>query len=234
MYMNREQVDGVNDSLFGGSFGIVAAAHELKSPVALIRQLALEIERSGVDTTQQELLAQIKLLSERSLRLTASLTKAQHLRDLSLFPLEPVNPQQLCEEVAHELFPLYRAHERTLRVRARRTPPLVIANRDLLRRILLQFGDNALHYTGSDAVTFSTWQRKGQVLVGLRDYGIQTSPGGYGHQNGAAGRPQGSGIGLRLAEQFAEAMNGQLGRKRHARGMTFYITMQPSEQLSLL
>lgn len=222
-------VRGVSDLFSNGSFGVVAAAHELKAPVALIRQLVLELEAEATDATQQELLRQILLTAERSLRLTTSLTRAASLGDPVLFPLEPINAQQLCEEVAHELTPLYAAHQRSLEVKTRRSPPVAIANRDLLRRILLQFGDNALHYAGKDSVQFATWQQGESVLVGLRDYGILPP-----HKNDLGGRPHGSGLGLQLVDIFAKSMNGQLGVRRHRTGMTFYVRMQLSEQLSLL
>lgn len=223
------QMRGSDDLSQDRSFGVVAAAHELKAPVALIRQLALELETNAETPLNSELLRQIILVSERSLRLTSSLTRAASLRDQTLFPIEPVNAQQLCEEVAHELSALYAAHNRTLQVKSRRTPPLVIANRELLRRILLQFGDNALHYAGDQTVVYSTWQQRDRVQVGLRDFGIHTTKGVQ-----TTGRPHSSGLGLQLVEVFAQAMNGNVGVMRHRAGMTFYVDMQASEQLSLL
>lgn len=227
--MSMGQGRGASDSLFDGSFGIVAAAHELKAPVALIRHLALELEQVDHPTERAELLQQIVLMSERSLRFTSSLTKAARVDEATLFPTEPINAQQLCEEVAHELFGLYAAQERAIRVATRRHPPLVIANRELLRRILLQFGDNALHYTGSRPVTFGVWRQRERVQVGLRDYGLHTAQGTV-----ETGRSHSSGIGLQLAERFAQAMQAHLGVTRHRQGMTFYVDMHASEQLSLL
>ena len=227
--MSTGQKRGSVDPSQDGSFGLVAAAHELKAPVALIRQLALELESYAEASLHSELLRQIILVSERSLRLTTSLTRATSLQDQTLFPIEPVNAQQLCEEVAHELSPLYSAHERTLEVKTRRSPPVVIANRELLRRILLQFGDNALHYAGDQPVVYGTWLQRDRVQVGLRDFGIHTTRGAQ-----ITGRPHSSGLGLQLVEVFAHAMNGSFGVTRHRTGMTFYVDMQASEQLSLL
>jgi len=47
-------------------------------------------------------------------------------------------------------------------------------------------------------------------------------------------RPQSSGLGLYIAGQFADAMNGRIGVTRHRDGATFYVDLQASKQLSLL
>ena len=52
--------------------------------------------------------------------------------------------------MAHEFTPLYTASGRTIRVTSRYRPILAVANRDLLRRIILNFADNALHYADDE------------------------------------------------------------------------------------
>ena len=47
-------------------------------------------------------------------------------------------------------------------------------------------------------------------------------------------RPQSSGLGLYIASQFADCMNGKIGFIRHRDGSTFYVDLQASRQLSLL
>lgn len=121
------------EALFADVSFAVTAAHELKAPLALVRQLALSLESGLItDASQRErMLQQITLVSERALRLTTDLSRSSRLGD-SLFDLEPINPQQLCEEVAHELTPLYKARGREIRVADRHRQILAVANRDLL------------------------------------------------------------------------------------------------------
>lgn len=238
-----------DDAQWGAMLGdvpfIVAAAHELKAPLALVRQLSLYLESGEVSPEERaELLRQVTLTSERALRLTTNLSRAQRLED-SLFSLEPVNPQQLCEEVAHELAPLYAAKGREIRVKARRRQPLVVANRDLLRRIILNFGDNALHYAETDEPVLldTTYSHQGErVRIGVRDYGPALAPDAWrrlASQLGSAAyvlhdRPQSSGLGLYVSHQFAQAMHGAIGATRHRDGVTFYVDMHASMQLRLL
>ncbi len=232
------------DGLFADLSFAVTAAHELKSPLALVRQLALSLE-SGMITDpdqQQRMLQQITLVSERALRLTTDLSRSSRLEG-SLFDLEPLNPQQLCEEVAHELTPLYKAHGREIQVASRHRQILAVANRDLLRRIMLNFGDNALHYADSSApVELRASLRAGIIRIGVRDFGpavpvdiwqrLQQTVGSSAQPLHA--RPQSSGLGLLVAGQFAQAMNGRIGASRHRDGATFYVDIDASTQLSLL
>jgi signal transduction histidine kinase len=224
---------------------LVTAAHELKSPLSLVRQLALGLEAGNVAPEEQErILRQIVLTSERALRLTTDLSRSSRLED-SMFDLEPINPQQLCEEVAHELTPLYAARGRQIQVASHRRSMLVVANYDLLRRIMLNFGDNALHYTDSSApVQLRARIQDGgkRIRLGVRDYGPAVPADAWRRLQDSLGtrtqalhsRPQSSGLGLYVAGQFASAMHGQIGATRHRDGATFYVDIDASTQLSLL
>ena len=223
---------------------LVAAAHELKAPLALIRQLSLSLERGVIDDESQRMLRQITLTSEKGLRLTSDLTRTTRLED-SLFTLETINSRQLLEEVVHELTPLYKARGRELRVAEGKRQLMAVANRDLLRRILINFSDNALHYADSETPVIlqaSSLMGGERVKLGVRDYGpavpsdvwqrvkkhLGTSP------QTLQSRPASSGLGLFISGQFAEAMHGSIGATRHRDGATFYVDLLASKQLKLL
>lgn len=224
---------------------LLAAAHELKTPLALIRQLSLGLEQGEFDQEEhREILRQIVLTSERGLRLTSDLTRTSRLED-GLFDLEPVNSRQLCEEVAHELTPLFKARGREIRVLGGRRQLIAVANRDLLRRVLINFSDNALHYADSNSpvsIQASALVGGDQVRLGVRDYGPAVSNDTWLKIKSRLGvapqpiqnRPASSGLGLYIAGQFAGAMDGAIGATRHRDGATFYIDLQASKQLKLL
>lgn len=222
---------------------LVAAAHELKSPLALVRQLALYAEQSDDPVVQARLLHQITLTSERALRLTTDLTKATRLED-SLFTLEPLNPVPLCEEIVREMTPLYSAKGREVRLAPRTRALLGVANRDLLRRILLNFVDNALHYSSTDEpVVITATARDGgnSIRLGVRDYGPMIPANTWRtlrERLGRSaqplyGRPESSGLGIFIAQQFAGAMQAEVGATRHRDGVTFYVDIHTSTQLRL-
>ena len=224
---------------------LTAAAHELKAPLALVRQLALRLENTEIsDSERSRLLEQITLTSERALRLTSDLTRSARLED-AMFELEPINPEQLCRDIVTELKPLFEAHDRQVSFSHRTHPLLLVANRDLLRRILMNFSDNALHYgDASDAVQIQIQAlQSGQVIrVGVRDFGPALSTDMWrtlqeklsSAPQSVHARPQSSGLGLYIASQFAAAMNGRIGAIRHRDGATFYVDLHASQQLSLL
>lgn len=223
---------------------LTAAAHELKSPLALMRQLALRLETSEISDEQRRLIQQITLTSERALRLTSDLTRSARLHD-ALFELEPINPEQLCRDIVAELSPLFEAHGRSLAVNHRAHPLLLVANRDLLRRIIMNFSDNALHYSQPGTAVHMQIQalhKAGTVRVGIRDYGPALSNDMWRQLQKKLkhapqtihARPQSSGLGLFIASQFAEVMQGTIGATRHRDGATFYVELQASRQLSLL
>jgi len=235
-----------NGPLNDGLPSIVAAAHELKSPLALVRQLSLMLETGDLPLADQKrMLRQISLTSERALRLTSDLTRSVRLSD-ALFKLEPINPQQLCEDIVRELAPLFTAHNRDVKLVSRKHHLLLVANRDLLRRIIMNFSDNALHYTENDsAVEIKIVSLKSGNIIRLcvRDYGpalpIDTLKSLQGKLANCAptpvhARPQSSGLGLYISSKFADAMNGRIGVTQHRDGATFYIDLQASQQLSLL
>lgn len=236
-------VDNERLGAFHHAPSLLSAAHELKSPLALVRQLALDLERGEMTTSEiRQAAERVVLTAERALRLTTDLTKYARLED-NLFGLEPLNALSLCEDVVHELRPLYQAKQRTLKINRKRRVPLAIANRDLLRRIMINFVDNALHYS-AETVRIDVHTRcDGEyVRLSVRDFGPAVPSDlwkrlkfslGNGRQ-AIQSRPESSGLGMYVAGQFAEAMQATIGAKRHRDGVTFYIDLHTSHQLRLL
>jgi len=119
-----------------------------------------------------------------------------------------------------------------------------VANRDLLRRILVGFADNALHYSDIDGVVelhAQLLRDKKLVRLGVRDYGPALSNKNWrqlvrnlGATQPVQARPQSSGLGLYIAHQFAVSMNGRIGAVRHRDGASFYVELPISQQLTLL
>ncbi len=221
---------------------IVAAAHELKSPLVLIRQLAfVAADTDASEAERRQALDQLRATADRGLRLTTDLTRTVRLED-SLFAIEPVNAQQLCDEVARHMTPLYTHYGRSISTDIRRARSPILAHRELLTSVLYHFADNALHYgDGNSSVSLSMQEKASQGImrIGVRDVGPAMSLREWRvarkHPQGSlASRPQGSGLGLHISEQFAAAMGGRIGLTRHRDGVTFYIELPLSEQLSLL
>lgn len=222
---------------------IGVAAHELKSPLALLRQLSLELETGGLtETERSRIVHQMTHITERALRLTSDLTRVESQSEL--FSLEPVSPMDVARDVRHDLSSLYAAHGRSLSVQRVRTVPPVIANRDLLRRILTNFADNALHYSGLDGAVelhAELLRERSVVRLSVRDFGPHMPRSQWRRLTSSLhtrqpvhARPQSSGLGMYIANDFAERMNGKIGAIRHRDGASFYVELPVSHQMSLL
>lgn len=232
-----------SDDDFGGLPSVLVAAHELKTPLALIRQMALLLDDDLTITADKKQIQQrIIQTSEQALQLTADLANSANLTP-SLFPLEPVNPLALCQQIAAETRFNAVLYGRKISWPQRgRNSRLILANRTLLGRILANFLNNALKYTedGSE-IKVSVTAAKEAVRLSVRDFGPMMSLKEYRRlvdemesRKTVRTRPESSGLGIYVASQFARAMNGQIGLIRHRDGLTFYVDMPISRQLSLL
>ncbi|MCL2869695.1 HAMP domain-containing histidine kinase [Candidatus Saccharibacteria bacterium] len=227
--------------LFDVDSSLIAVAHELKSPLSLMRQLALYLDDNLESNELKQIAQQINLTSERGLHLVNDLTKIARLQD-AMFELEPINPYKICDEVLYELRTSAKLKHKKLNYTASTKPKLAVANPELLSSVIYNFCDNALHYSDSDYTSQLTVKTAGNcVRVAVRDFGpslpIKTwravkNANVYPQQ--ISSRPGSSGLGLFIAGRFAKVMGANLGAIRHRDGTTFYIDLQKSTQLSLL
>ncbi len=236
--MREEHAEGVSGQpVYDGPDSIVIAAHELKTPLAVMRQLSLELAHSGDAADVERLAHQIQLTAERSLRLTRDITQTSQLQP-ALFPLEPLNVRRVLTDVADELAPLYEAHDRKLIVRMPRRMPNIISHPELLRRILLNFCDNALHYADKDnrvIIEGVVIARDDKVRLGVIDGGpVLTKRVARPRSHIDYGRPAGSGLGLAIADTFAEVIQATTGATRKGNGAHYFIDVPISKQLSLI
>lgn len=223
---------------------VLVAAHELKAPLALVRQLSLLLEDGELSAAEaQALQRQVRLTTERALRTVTDLSQTAQLTP-SLFPLEPVNPLAVCRQLMQEMAPMMALYQRRISWPSgpMRRSRLVVANQVLLGRVMMNFLDNALRYTEESAAIEVRVVSRGQAMrLSVRDFGPMMSRQEYRRlldtleqRKTVRTRPESSGLGVYIAAQFARAMGGRIGLIRHRDGLTFYIDMPLSEQLSLL
>lgn len=216
---------------------LLTLAHELKSPLALIRQLSLTRDYYN-DEQAQLALKRIELTAERSLRLVDALT--QNYSTTNELTSEPIHLGRLCEEIAHELAPLCKQKQQTLQLHLPIKPQLAVGNRELVNSVVYGLCDNALNYDNSNQpVILKVARIKDHIRIGVDDHseavGVKLST-----QIGLTPinpnlRAGGSGLGLYIASQLASRMEGKLGFLRHrAGGHMFYLDLPRSAQLNLL
>ncbi len=219
---------------------ILVAAHELKAPMSLIRQLAFSLDlddQNSAECTRSQMID----VSERAIKQINDLTKIAHLSG-GLFQMEPVSVRGVCDEVTKELSYLFRFNQRDLRIKYTNQSRLVIANRELLHSVIYNFCLNAMHYSGEETLSELTVRdRHGKVRVGVRDFGPtlpmdvwrEMKRGWIEKPVSIAMRPGSSGLGLYIASRFARFMNAEVGAVRHRDGTSFFVELPASKQASL-
>ena len=219
--------------------GILIAAHELKAPLAVLRQLALSFE--GVGAKDERIRDEMVSVSDRAIRQVNDLTKIRRLED-GLFTMEPVAVRPICDDVTRELMHLFRFNERELFVKYSNRSQLVIANRELLHGVVYNFLLNAVHYSGAGTRSeLSVKDKNDRVRILVRDFGPALPTDVWKEMNrgfiekptSIAMRPGSSGLGLFIASKFSRFMNAEVGAIRHHDGTSFYVDLMKSKQASL-
>ena len=221
------------------------AAHEMKAPLSIVRQLSLTLSNEDIPLSSSDrarILSQISATSERALRLVQDLTKVASLED-ALFEMSPISTRRVCKDIVREMADIYRISRKQIVVKKiAKNTDLAYANYDLLRSILLNFSDNALYSSHKKTkVEISTYYNKGKIRILVRDYGDEVPLNIWRaikkEQNKpvkSGSSPESSGLGLFIAQNFANKMGGKIGLVRHRNGNTFFVELNKSEQLSLI
>jgi signal transduction histidine kinase len=220
--------------------GVFVAAHELKSPLILLRQLALSLDTEDEKSLEKTKNRMIQV-SERALRQVNDLTKISRLED-GLFALEPVSVRAVCDDVTRELRYLYRENHRDIFEKYTNKSRLVVANYDLLYSVIYNFCSNAMHYSDEGTkATISVRDKKGKIEIQVRDFGPalptkiwkEMKHGWVNEPTSIAMRPGSSGLGLFIASKFSRYMNGEVSAIRHKDGTSFTLILPVSKQAGL-
>ena len=219
--------------------GILVAAHELKAPLAVLRQLALSFDE--MDVENEHIRSEMVNVSERAIKQVNDLVKVRRLED-GLFEMEPVAVRAVCDEVTRELNYLFQHNQRDLFIKYTNRARLVTANRDLLHSVVYNFLLNAMHYSGEGTrAELVVRDFRDRVKIMVRDYGPalpmdvwrEMKRGWIEKPTSIAMRPGSSGLGLYIASKFSHYMHGKVGAVRHRDGTSFYVELPISKQASL-
>ena len=227
---------------------LVAAAHELKTPLAIISHLASALADNALDTPEarRDSLQRIQLSVQRTMRLVQDLTTTYRISEQQLglaLDFQPVNITQVCEEVAHEITPFATAHSQALHLELGRKSQLVVGDRELLHSVLFNLLDNALRHTPSETAVRIHLRRRSEVVrVCVHDSGPGIQPSDMTQLKQRLGkltqpivtRSSGSGLGLYIAQQLAGAMGGRVGVGTVKNGADFHVDLLHSRQLSFV
>ncbi len=223
---------------------IASVAHELKSPLTLISGLSSQLQGKSIDSSQyQQYVERIQFSSDRLLSLIDTILRGYELEQNMLqLNLEPVCPQLIMEEVAHELMPHARKQAQLIAVKNSRQRKTVVADRGCLHAVIFNLLDNAIKYSEPEAtIELETRQRGSRSQLVIKDFGQGIKKNDLKKLFAQFGRVQRpvpqwastTGLGLYVAKQLTEAMNGQLLLTRRKDGSSFLVNLDISKQLSI-
>lgn len=235
---------GLDDMISSKNQQLLAGiAHELKSPLTLISGLSAELQQPHINAEQyQQYVQRIQFSSDRLLGLVDSILRGYELeQDMLELTIEPINVHLIMEEVAHELEPHARKQAQLIAIRSRHKQT-ISADRGCLHAVLFNLLDNAIKYSNPETtIELESRLRRGQSQVVIKDYGAgikKTELKKLFSQFGRVQRPvpqwaSTTGLGLYIAKQLTEAMNGSLELSRRRDGTSFLVNLQLSKQLNL-
>jgi signal transduction histidine kinase len=212
----REDVERLKDDLTN------MVVHDLKDPVNGIAMLVQLTLRKGVSTTQRNSLLQIERSCGEMLRLIDNLLEISKLEDGKMpVRAEPLVLGDIVDEVAAEYGPVAAETGRRLTAAIGPKLPRIVADRGLLKRVLVNLVVNALRHSDSKDVRVEATHDPATARVSLqvidRGRGIAEADQARLFEKFARGRRSGDSewgsdraFGLPFCKLATEAMGGEI------------------------
>jgi signal transduction histidine kinase len=195
---------------------IATASHELRTPIFSLAGFVELLQDEDLDEdTRREFVDTMREQVERLQKLSVDLLDLSRLDSGSVeLHTEPVDLAELTRSVVGEFRPALRDHRTELRMDVAEEGPLADCDRERVAQIMRILLDNALRHTpeGTD-VTVSTQRDNGAAEFTVADAGPGLPAGSRDKAferfyTGDAAR--GAGLGLAIARELAERMDGRL------------------------
>ena len=211
---------------------IASASHELRTPIfSLGGFLELLEDEELDDETRGQFLAQLRGQVARMRKLATELLDLSRLESGALeLRSEPTDVGELAREIAGEFTPALNAHDAELQVVAAPEPIEVDCDPERVAQVMRILLDNALVHTPSGtAVVVSAARADGHVTLEVADSGLgirhQTMPHIFEPFFTSADGARGAGLGLTIARELAERMNGELTVRSVPGSTAFKLTL---------
>jgi two-component system, OmpR family, sensor kinase len=196
---------------------IASASHELRTPIfSLGGFLELLADEELDEETRRQFLDQLRGQVDRMRKLATELLDLSRLESgaLELRP-EPTDVNQLAREVAGEFTPAAQRHESAVRLELPDHPIELDCDPERVAQVLRILLDNALVHTPSGTgVQVSAARENGHVSLEVSDRGLgikrQNMPHIFEPFFTSNEEAQGAGLGLAIARELAERMQGRL------------------------
>ena len=209
-----------------------AAAHELKTPLAVLRTHA-EALREDIDPAKRgQYLDTVVAESDRMAALVGSLMDLARLESGGKVEREPLDLAALVGNSAARLSLL--AEEKNIELRTQLAPASMLGDRLRLEEVVDNLADNALrHCTPGGAVTVSLAQKGRRITLTVDNDGAPIPPKHldrlfepfYRGDEGRSRADGGTGLGLAIVRAAVEAHGGRCWAVNRTGGVTFTVVL---------
>ena len=211
---------------------IASASHELRTPIfSLGGFLELLADEDLDEETRRQFLEQLRGQVDRMRKLATELLDLSRLEAgaLELRP-EPTDVGQLAREVAGEFTPAAHRHDSAVRLELPDEPIELDCDPERVAQVLRILLDNALvHTPAGTGVRVSAARRNGHVRLEVSDRGLgikrQNMPHIFEPFFTSNEEAQGAGLGLAIARELAERMQGRLTVRSVPGSTTFSLVI---------
>jgi two-component system, OmpR family, sensor kinase len=211
---------------------IASASHELRTPIfSLGGFLELLADEDLDEETRRQFLDQLRGQVDRMRTLATELLDLSRLEAgaLELRP-EPTDLGQLAREVAGEFTPAAQQHDSTVRLDLPGDPIELECDPERVAQVLRILLDNALvHTPAGTGVWVSADRRNGHVRLEVSDKGLgikrQNMPHIFEPFFTSNEQAQGAGLGLAIARELADRMQGDLTVRSIPGSTTFSLVL---------
>jgi signal transduction histidine kinase len=195
---------------------IAIASHELRTPIFSLSGFIELLQDEDLDeATREQFLEQARQQTERLRKLTTELLDLSRLEagSLELRP-EPVDLGDLARDVSAEFTPALLRHQSTLELRTDVRPVRATCDRARAAQIVRILIDNALAHTPTGTDVFVLAKRvNGHARLAVEDHGTgikrELLPRVF-EPFVSSDDAQGAGLGLTIARELVERMDGSL------------------------
>jgi signal transduction histidine kinase len=201
---------------------ISMASHQLRTPLTAIKgylSMLLDGDAGEVKVGQYDFIQEAYSGANRMVSLINDLLNISRM-ETGRFFIEPVeiDVESIVKEEVQQLINQAREKDIYLKIEKKGKIPHIWADETKIRQVIMNFIDNAIHYTQKGRVTVKLGREKGCFVFAVSDTGIGVPESQqpklfekfFRAENALHARPDGTGLGIYLAKKVIEDHNGKV------------------------
>lgn len=215
---------------------ISIAAHELKTPLSAIHGFSDLLMKSSKELGPEKTSDYLGIISKESIRLSTLVTDILDLSRVDLgtvkYDMKEINLRSVLSNASKSIEMQMKEKGLKFETEINRNLPKIAVDENKFTQILINLLTNAMKYTLKGTVVFKAYNDNNSLHLIFKDTGIGMSKEGMKHlferfyrvETEVTKSIPGSGLGLSLCKEYAEAMGGKIWVESEAgKGSTFHV-----------